>query len=147
MREHFEVRDISCRRDCARSNAVNAQVNTVGVLALFQATYPLLKASTPAPKFVPISSGAGSVAMSGTIPMYNTPYVPASPMGVRAAHASCVGRYGTSKAALNFVTRKLRAENDGLGASPAHPRLLCAQRTPVFPQYASPFAQASSRPT
>jgi len=42
MREHYDV-------------------NVIGTLVLFQATYPLLSASTPTPKFIPISSGAGSI--------------------------------------------------------------------------------------
>jgi hypothetical protein len=50
----------------------------LGVLALFQATYPLLQASTPAPKFIPISSGAGSVTFGPTMPVRNTPCVAAS---------------------------------------------------------------------
>jgi NAD(P)-dependent dehydrogenase (short-subunit alcohol dehydrogenase family) len=78
MREHFEV-------------------NTLGPLVLFQATYPLLKVSTASPKFVPVSSGAGSLEFGSKLPMKQI-------------------AYGTSKAALNYLTRKLRMENDGLGA-------------------------------
>jgi hypothetical protein len=49
------------------------------VLALFQATYPLLQASTPAPKFIPISSAAGSVTLGPTMPARNVPCVGAHP--------------------------------------------------------------------
>jgi NAD(P)-dependent dehydrogenase (short-subunit alcohol dehydrogenase family) len=77
MQEHFEV-------------------NTLGPLALFQATYPLLKESTATPKFIPISSALGSLAIGAAYPTHNL-------------------AYGTSKAALNYVARKLRVENDGLG--------------------------------
>jgi hypothetical protein len=47
----------------------------LGVLALFQAAYPLLKISGPAPKFVAISSSAGSVAFGPTLPDRNFPCV------------------------------------------------------------------------
>jgi hypothetical protein len=47
----------------------------LGVLALFQATYPLLKESTSTPKFIPISSTVGSVTIGPTLPMLSTPYV------------------------------------------------------------------------
>jgi NAD(P)-dependent dehydrogenase (short-subunit alcohol dehydrogenase family) len=81
VREHFEV-------------------NTIGVLALFQATYPLLQASTSTPKFIPISSLGGSITMGTVVPMPTL-------------------AYGISKAALNYLTRKLRAENEGLGTFPS----------------------------
>jgi NAD(P)-dependent dehydrogenase (short-subunit alcohol dehydrogenase family) len=78
MQEHFEV-------------------NALGPLSLFQATYPLLKESTTTPKFIPISSVVGSLAIGAVLPTHNL-------------------AYGASKAALNFVARKLRVENDGLSA-------------------------------
>jgi NAD(P)-dependent dehydrogenase (short-subunit alcohol dehydrogenase family) len=71
-------------------------VNVVGPLALFQATYPLLKASTSTPKFVPISSTIGSIEKGTLIPVFQMPY-------------------GVSKAALNWLTVKLRNEHEGLG--------------------------------
>jgi len=76
MRDHFEV-------------------NVIGTLVLLQATYPLLKASTISPKFVPISSGAGSITDGATMPV-----------GMLA--------YGSSKAALNYLTRKLHFEYENL---------------------------------
>jgi NAD(P)-dependent dehydrogenase (short-subunit alcohol dehydrogenase family) len=79
MREHFEV-------------------NTLGPLVLFQAMYPLLRASTASPKFIPVSSGVGSIEFGTQLPLQKI-------------------AYGTSKAALNYLTRKLRIENDGLGTS------------------------------
>ncbi|KAL1700545.1 hypothetical protein EV121DRAFT_295104 [Schizophyllum commune] len=63
------------------------EVNTNGPLVLFQATYSLLKESK-APKFVAISSGFGSIANAGRTSMLMYPY-------------------GASKAALNWVVRKL----------------------------------------
>lgn len=72
-------------------------INAAGSLIIFQATYHLLKASTKLPKFIPISSGVGSL----------TAYISA-PMGNSA--------YGVSKAALNYLARKIHFENDWLSA-------------------------------
>lgn len=63
------------------------EVNTNGPLVLFQAMYALLRTS-PAPKFVPISTGYGSIELGTQFP-------------------GDVYPYGASKAALNWVTRKL----------------------------------------
>lgn len=76
-------------------------VNVVGTLALFQATCPLLKASA-APKFVAISTFIGSIADMEQYPF------PATALGI-------------SKAALNFLVRKIHFENDWLVAFPLHP--------------------------
>ncbi|KAK7892598.1 hypothetical protein LTR67_007695 [Exophiala xenobiotica] len=76
-------------------------VNTMGPLLLFQATAPLLKAAS-APKFVVISSGAGSITQVDKLPVENT-------------------AYGASKAALNFVTRRIHYENPYLVAFPINP--------------------------
>jgi NAD(P)-dependent dehydrogenase (short-subunit alcohol dehydrogenase family) len=77
------------------------RVNTIGPLVLFQAAYPLLKVSSSTPKFIPISSVAGSIQI-GTI-------------GNSPSYA-----YGTSKAALNYVTMKLRADHEGLSTLSVH---------------------------
>jgi NAD(P)-dependent dehydrogenase (short-subunit alcohol dehydrogenase family) len=77
---------------------MNLQVNTLGPLVLFQAVYPLLKATTASPKFIAISSFAGSIGSMS--------------LGMSVKSIA----YGTSKAALNFVMRKLHHENDGLSA-------------------------------
>ena len=58
-----------------------------GPLVLFQTTYSLLKESKD-PKFVTISTGLGSIERG-------------------AAVSARVCAYGASKAALNWVTRKL----------------------------------------
>ncbi|KAL1754506.1 hypothetical protein FB107DRAFT_215637 [Schizophyllum commune] len=63
------------------------EVNTIGPLILFQTTYPLLKESKT-PKFVTISSGMGSITFAGQTDVLTIPY-------------------GASKAAVNWVTRKL----------------------------------------
>lgn len=75
---------------------MNAQVNVLGPQILFQATYPLLKASTPAPKFVIITSASGSLTISPPMSVPN-------------------GAYGMSKAAVNYLARMLHFENEGLG--------------------------------
>jgi NAD(P)-dependent dehydrogenase (short-subunit alcohol dehydrogenase family) len=76
-------------------------VNVLGPMALIQATYPLLKASTSTPKFIPISSMSGSIALGTQFPMPQT-------------------EYGTSKAALNWMTKKLWTENEGLSECLKH---------------------------
>jgi len=76
-------------------------INTVAVLALVKATWPLLKLSA-SPKFVPISSTVGSIGDMEKWPMNAT-------------------AYGSSKAALNWVTKGLHVENPGLIAFPIHP--------------------------
>lgn len=72
-------------------------MNVVGTAALFKASYPLLKSSTPAPKFVVISSGMGSNTFGATLPVNTMPY-------------------NVSKAAVNYLTTKLHFEyaQDGL---------------------------------
>ncbi|KII87030.1 hypothetical protein PLICRDRAFT_176838 [Plicaturopsis crispa FD-325 SS-3] len=70
-------------------------VNVVGVVVLFQATYPLLKESTSSPIFVPISSAVGSIALAGTFP----------PGG---------SAYASSKTTVNFIARKIHFEHEGI---------------------------------
>jgi norsolorinic acid ketoreductase len=77
------------------------EVNTVGTLALFQATWPLLQAA-PTPKFVAVTTGLASIGDMGSMPMP-------------------VAAYGTSKAAVNFITRKIHFENPDLIAFPISP--------------------------
>ncbi|KAL1691079.1 hypothetical protein GGG16DRAFT_113413 [Schizophyllum commune] len=71
------------------------EVNTNGALVLFQAAYPLLKESKT-PKFVAITSQVGSIVLAGEIPLMMYPY-------------------GASKAALNWVMRKLHHDFPGFG--------------------------------
>jgi len=78
MREHYEI-------------------NVIGTLVLFQAAYPLLAASTPSPKFIPISTLGGSIADGASLPM-----------GAVA--------YGSSKAAMNYLACTLHVQ---------HPNLIC----------------------
>jgi len=80
---------------------VHYEVNVIGTLVLFQAAWPLLKAS-PSPKFVAISSGAGSIADGASIPVGFT-------------------AYGASKAGLNYLVRKLHFEHPELTCFPISP--------------------------
>ena len=76
-------------------------VNVLGPLKLFQATWPMLEKSTN-PKFVAITTGLASITDMGSMPMPVT-------------------AYGTSKAALNYVMRKIHFENEKLIAFPLSP--------------------------
>jgi len=76
-------------------------INTVAVLALFQATWPLLQRSSN-PKFVSISSTVGSIGEMANWRMNAT-------------------AYGASKAALNWLTRSIHFDNPSLIAFPIHP--------------------------
>ncbi|KAI2615380.1 hypothetical protein GGR54DRAFT_632248 [Hypoxylon sp. NC1633] len=67
--------------------------NVYGFVALYQATRPLLRKSSREPMFVPMGSTAGSIAHQLPIP--------------NAA-------YGTSKAAVNWLTVRISAEDDWL---------------------------------
>ncbi|KAF8188722.1 NAD(P)-binding protein [Pholiota molesta] len=76
-------------------------VNVLGPIVLFQSVRAALQASAQ-PRFVPISSGAGSLG---------------------AIHAGSLDKaaYGASKAALNWATRKIHFENEWLVAFPQCP--------------------------
>jgi norsolorinic acid ketoreductase len=81
------------------------EVNTIGSLALFQATWPLLQAA-PKPKFVVVTTGLASIGDMGSVPMPAT-------------------AYGASKAAVNYITRKIHFENPNLIAFPISPGYGC----------------------
>jgi norsolorinic acid ketoreductase len=76
-------------------------VNATGTLVLFQAVHDLLAAAKN-PKFIPIGTPVGSI---GELENY--------PLGSTA--------YGTSKAALNFLTRKLHFEHPNMVIYPLAP--------------------------
>jgi norsolorinic acid ketoreductase len=84
-------------------DAVNRHmsVNFIGVLALFQACEPLLRKSQN-PKFIAVSSNLGSIGLA--------PYIPGPWF--------C---YGVTKAALNYLVRRVHAENDWLTAVALQP--------------------------
>jgi norsolorinic acid ketoreductase len=77
------------------------QVNVVGPLLLFQATAELLDAS-PEPRFFTISSAVGSISFQENLPLESS-------------------AYGSSKAALNFITSRIHFENPKIIAAPVHP--------------------------
>lgn len=77
------------------------QVNAFAPVLLFQATWPLLQKSA-APKFIGISS---CVATIGKMADWTWP----------------IGVYGSSKAAMNFLVRKMHFENERLVAFVLHP--------------------------
>jgi norsolorinic acid ketoreductase len=77
------------------------KVNVTGTLVLFQAVHGLLDAAKE-PKFVPISTPVGSIGEIENFPLPST-------------------AYGTSKAALNFLTRKIHFEHPNLTTFPLSP--------------------------
>jgi norsolorinic acid ketoreductase len=77
------------------------RINTVGPLILFQAVLPLLSRST-VPKFVTVSTAVGSIGEQQNYPLPST-------------------AYGTSKAALNYLTRKLHFEHPNIVIYPISP--------------------------
>jgi norsolorinic acid ketoreductase len=76
-------------------------VNTVGALIIFQATWRLLQVAA-SPKFVTMSSTLGSI---GTEKAFPTPSI----------------AYGSSKAALNWLTKSIHDDYAPLIAFPIHP--------------------------
>ncbi|QSZ36821.1 hypothetical protein DSL72_006704 [Monilinia vaccinii-corymbosi] len=72
------------------------EVNTIGVLALYQATLPLLLKS-PEPVFVALSTGIASMGAMAELPFPAT-------------------AYGMSKVALHYLVRKVHFENEKLTA-------------------------------
>jgi NAD(P)-dependent dehydrogenase (short-subunit alcohol dehydrogenase family) len=67
------------------------EVNAVGPLVLFQASYNLLKTSTSSPKYVIVTSLGASITVGTKMPIHFLPY-------------------GMSKAAANYLARKLHFE-------------------------------------
>ncbi|KAL2833517.1 hypothetical protein BJY01DRAFT_239479 [Aspergillus pseudoustus] len=81
-------------------------VNTVGTLRLYQATRDLLEKSTNKPKWVSMSSGAGSIE---AIKIYGTQWF---------------SMYGMSKAAMNWLTVAIHNSDEWLTAFAVHPGLV-----------------------
>lgn len=69
----------------------NTEVNTIGPLLLFQAAYPLLEVAKQ-PKFVVMATGVSSFSLMEHMP------IPAA-------------AYGSSKAGINYITRKIHFEH------------------------------------
>ena len=80
----------------------HCRVNAIGVVVLFRAVLPLLRQSQKAAKFVAMSTSAGTIGGQDDIPVPNSVY-------------------GPSKAALNWLLKKIHLENEDLIAFPIHP--------------------------
>ena len=78
------------------------RVNAIGAVVLFRAVHPLLKQSRKAAKFIAMSTSAGTIGGQDDIPVANA-------------------AYGPSKAALNWLVKKIHLENEDLIAFPIHP--------------------------
>jgi norsolorinic acid ketoreductase len=79
------------------------EINTISVLALFQATEPLLRKNKSGnPKFIALSSNLGSI---GLVPYAFGPFY----------------AYGVTKAALNYTIRRIHVESDWLTATSLQP--------------------------
>lgn len=76
-------------------------VNTAGPVRLFQAVLPLLEKADK-PKFLVITSAVATIS--------GMEYVPWN-----------VSSYGASKAAANWLVRRIHFENEGFIAIAAHP--------------------------
>jgi norsolorinic acid ketoreductase len=87
-------------------------INVAGVILLFKAVRPLLL-KTEKPKFITISSTAGSIGAMQDVPFPNAVY-------------------GSSKATLNYLTRKIHFENSTITAVPLSPGYAFAILRPLL---------------
>lgn len=78
------------------------EVNTVGPVRNFNHFLPLLTRSS-SPKFIVVSSGLGSVSFQTNFPDF------------------LVANYGSSKAAINFITQRIHIEHPNIVAFPLSP--------------------------
>lgn len=114
-----------CNASEARAEDMRStfNVNVVGPLLLFQSFLPLLKKSA-APKFLVVSSGAGSLGIQKVIPFKST-------------------IYGASKAALNLVSVRIAIEHPDIVSLALHPGLVktdmadTAQKSVTNPDHAA----------
>lgn len=77
-------------------------VNALGPLRLFQSMRSLLQGSAGTPRFVCLSTSVASMSLTPTIPLQSTVY-------------------GSSKAALNYIVRRIHVEEDWLVAFSINP--------------------------
>jgi len=75
-------------------------INTIGVVVLFQAVLPLLTGRNP--KFVALSTSVASITGADKMPLE-------------------AAAYGASKAAMNFIVRKIHRENESVISFPINP--------------------------
>lgn len=78
------------------------QVNAIGVVTLFRAVLPLLHKSQEGAKFIAMGTAAATIEDQEKAPIPNA-------------------AYGPSKAALNWLMKKIHLENKDLIAFPIHP--------------------------
>jgi norsolorinic acid ketoreductase len=91
------------------------QVNVIGVVALFQAVSPYLEKAKE-PKFVTIGSSAGF--MADMIPVSSSDSFVATIL-LTMKYPNAV--YGTTKAAVHFITKHIHQEHDNIIAFPIDP--------------------------
>ena len=80
----------------------NFEINTVGPVRLFKAFFPLLSLSTQ-PKYITVSTFGASITFQDNIPSFYQSI------------------YGASKAASNFLVRRVHVEHPNITAFPVHP--------------------------
>ena len=80
----------------------NFEVNAVGPIRLFDAFFTLLSRLSD-PKFIVVSSFAGSIGYQSNLPTFY------------------VSNYGASKAAANFIVQRIHVEHTNMTAFPIHP--------------------------
>ncbi|EON98424.1 putative aflatoxin biosynthesis ketoreductase nor-1 protein [Phaeoacremonium minimum UCRPA7] len=92
-------------------------INTIGPVTLFQAVYPLLKASlTRNPIFLPISTMIGSIGCQESLSALPATFCP----------------YGASKAALNWIVSRIHYEEPWLTTWAAHPGLVLTDMVAIL---------------
>ncbi|PNY28623.1 Short-chain dehydrogenase/reductase SDR [Tolypocladium capitatum] len=79
---------------------ISFESNTIAPLMVFQAFWPLLQKAAATPKVIMMTSSLGGISMQEPLSS---------------------GGYGPSKAALNWITRALHLQNEGLVAVALHP--------------------------
>ncbi|KAF8901108.1 NAD(P)-binding protein [Mucidula mucida] len=101
------------------------EINTIGIVVLFQAFYKLLRASTE-PKFIPMTSGAASLTTSDSM-------------------LAAINCYCASKVALNLIARRIHFENDWLICFPLAPGAVDTDMSVFCPSYPKELAGLTGR--
>lgn len=92
-------------------------VNSIAPVMLFQAVYPLLKASTTGnPIFLPISTALGSIGLQPSL----------------SAFPPVLSPYGVSKTALNWLVVRMHLEEPWLTTWVTHPGLVLTDMSAQF---------------
>ena len=101
-------------------------VNAVAPALLFQACLPLLRKSQKDAKFVTMSTTAASIGDMEQVPIPNA-------------------AYGPSKAALNYLTKKIYIENPDIIAFPISPGYDHSPKLQAVPTYNSRYTPAMTQ--